>query len=205
MRTSLIGKSALLLVVVAAAAAACGAQGTSGSAGKPLPAELAVEYNYVRSNAPPGTCTCFNLNGGGASFAWPVASGRFAAVGEIAAVHAGSISPNSYGLTLSTYTAGVRYLPRFTRWSMQPFGQVLAGVAHSSGSLVQGQYSLATNAGAAFAASVGGGLDLRANRRISLRLVEADYLATTIDNGSNNHQNNLRVSAGVVFHFLSVK
>jgi hypothetical protein len=32
-------------------------------------------------------------------------------------------------------------------------------------------------------------------------LVEADYLVTTFDNGSNNHQNNLRVGAGVVLRF----
>jgi hypothetical protein len=32
-------------------------------------------------------------------------------------------------------------------------------------------------------------------------LIEADYLLTTFDNGSNNHQNNVRIGAGVVFHF----
>ena len=35
----------------------------------------------------------------------------------------------------------------------------------------------------------------------SARLAEADYLLTTFDNGTNNHQNNLRISAGVVIHF----
>jgi hypothetical protein len=34
-----------------------------------------------------------------------------------------------------------------------------------------------------------------------VRLIEADYLLTTFDNGSNNHQNNLRIGAGVVVHF----
>jgi hypothetical protein len=33
-----------------------------------------------------------------------------------------------------------------------------------------------------------------------VRLIDADYLLTTFDNGSNNHQNNLRISAGVVVH-----
>jgi hypothetical protein len=36
---------------------------------------------------------------------------------------------------------------------------------------------------------------------LGLTLVEADHLLTTFDNGSNNHQNNLRISAGVVIHF----
>ena len=31
--------------------------------------------------------------------------------------------------------------------------------------------------------------------------VQADYLVATFDNGTNNHQNNLRVGAGVVLHF----
>ena len=30
---------------------------------------------------------------------------------------------------------------------------------------------------------------------------DADYLLTTVDNGTNNHQNNLRISAGVVVNF----
>jgi hypothetical protein len=34
-----------------------------------------------------------------------------------------------------------------------------------------------------------------------VRLAEADYLLTTFDNGTNNHQNNLRVNAGVVVRF----
>ena len=42
---------------------------------------------------------------------------------------------------------------------------------------------------------------MRANRRFSIRLIEADYLLTTVDNGSNDHQNNLRISGGLVVHF----
>jgi hypothetical protein len=34
-----------------------------------------------------------------------------------------------------------------------------------------------------------------------MRLVEADYLVTTFDNGANNHQNNLRIGAGLVMRF----
>jgi len=84
---------------------------------------------------------------------------------------------------------------------MQPFGEVLVGLAHSSGSLVQPPNPGASNAGAAFAALVGGGVDLHLKRRFSIRLVEVDCLVTTFDNGVNDHQNNLRISAGAVFHF----
>ena len=87
------------------------------------------------------------------------------------------------------------------RSSWQPFGQVLVGIAHSSGTLVQGKNSVASNAPAAFAANIGGGLDLHATRRFSVRLIQADYIVTTFDNGVNDHQNNLHLGAGVVLHF----
>jgi outer membrane immunogenic protein len=164
-------------------------------------AELALDYSYVRSNAPPGGCGCFNLNGGSVTFAWPVKRGNFALAGDLSVAHSGAISSNGYSLTLSSYTAGVRYHTRLGHSHLAPFGQLLAGVAHSSGSLVDGQNSATSNSGAAFAANLGGGLDLHASRRFSLRLVEADYLVTTFNNGDNNRQNNLRLSTGVVLHF----
>jgi peptidoglycan-associated lipoprotein len=158
-------------------------------------------YSYLRSNAPPGGCGCFNLNGGNATFAWPVNSGSFALAGDVTIAHAGAAASTGDSLTLSTFTAGGRYSPKLGKSAVQPFGQALVGLAHSSGTLVQGANPGAANAGAAFAANLGGGLDLRASRRFAVRLIEADYLLTTFDNGTNNHQNNLRVSAGMVVHF----
>jgi len=167
---------------------------------KHLRAELALDYTFLRSNAPPGGCECFNLNGGSASFAWSLKpASQFALVGDLTAAHVSGISSANYDLLLSTYTVGTRYLPRLGHSPLKPFGQLLVGAAHTSGSLVSGQ--AAANAGAAFAANLGGGLDLRASQRFSFRLIEADYLVTTIDNGSNNHQNNLRLGAGVVLRF----
>jgi peptidoglycan-associated lipoprotein len=168
---------------------------------KPFHSELALSYSYVRSNAPPGGCGCFSLNGGSATFAWPVKPGSLAVAGEVTIAHAGAAASTSDSLTLSAFTAGARYLPRLGRSPLQPFGQALIGLAHSTGTLVQGSNPGATNAGAAFAANLGGGLDLRASPRFSVRLIEADYLVTTFDNGVNNHQNNLRIGAGLVMRF----
>lgn len=201
MQLGLIAKGAFLLVVVTFSFAPGGAQGPPKPTSARLRPDLAVNYSYLRSNAPPNRCGCFNLNGGSITFAWPIATTPLALVGDVMAAHASGIAPYGYDLTLSAYTAGVRYRPRIDRWPVQTFGQVLIGVAHSSGTLVKGQYSVASNANAAFAANVGGGVDVRAGRRFSLRLVQVDYLLTTIDNGSNDRQNNLRVSAGAVIHF----
>ena len=75
-------------------------------------------------------------------------------MGDITADHAGSISSSGYSLTLSAYTVGARYRQHIGHSPLQPFGQVLVGLAHSSGSLVGGQSPAASNAGAAFAGSV---------------------------------------------------
>jgi outer membrane immunogenic protein len=189
----------VLLAIAAVFALRAGAQNTKAP-DTPRP-EFAAGYTYVRSNAPPGGCTCINLNGANATFAWPVKTGGFALVGDFTISHAGNIGSSSYTLTMSTFTGGVRYLLPVHHRPVRPFGQVLLGAAHSSGTLVEGNNPASANAAAAFAANIGGGLDLKVDRRFAIRLIEADYLITTFDNGSNNHQNNIRIGAGVVFRF----
>ena len=151
--------------------------------------ELALGYSYVRSNAPPGGCTCFNQNGGSAEFAWPLKNGQFALAGDVTVTTAGAIASGGYGLTMSTYTGGIRYVPKMHS-SLKPFGQVLVGIGHASGTLVNGPDTNVGNASAAFASIIGGGVNWRLNGRWSIRLAEADYMLTTFDNGGNNHQNN---------------
>jgi outer membrane immunogenic protein len=185
---------AFLLAVLAATASA---QAQSDQSAR---YDLAATYSYVHSNLPPGGCGCFNLNGASFEIARYFGSGGFALAGDVGVEHAGSIGSIGDDLTLSSYTAGLRYAPRFHS-RIRPFGKVLVGVAHAGGSLAQAPNPAAANAGAAFAGIVGGGLDLRAGSHFAIRLIEADYLATTFDNGSNDHQNNLRINAGVVFRF----
>jgi outer membrane immunogenic protein len=191
-----------LLSVMAALLGAQLAANAQPTAPRPQPrADLALDYTYMRSNAPPGGCGCFNLNGGSATFGWRIGQSHVALVGDVSVAEAGKISSNGYGLTLSAFTAGARYQFSLGHSPLHPFGQILAGVAHGSGSLVDGQNPSVSNSGGTFAGSAGGGADLSLTHRLSIRLVEADYLATTFNNGDNDHQNNLRLSSGVVFHF----
>jgi len=163
-------------------------------------AEVALEYSYVRSNAPPSQCDCFSLNGGGISIAQPLGSGHVAAVFDASVVHGGGVSSGNYDLTLSSFTAGVRFRPVLhPRWN--PFGQILIGVANASGSLVEGNTPAANDSPLNLASVVGGGLDYRLRGRWSLRLIDADYYLTRSSNGVNDHQNNLRLGAGIVYRF----
>jgi hypothetical protein len=161
---------------------------------------LAVTYAYIRSNAPPAGSTSINLNGGSATFAWPLTSHDLSLVGDFMAAHSGGITASGYSLTLASYTAGVRYSPSFSQWA-HPYGQALFGMAHASGSLVQAQTISVPNAGATFALNLGGGLTIRTHSRFSIRPIEVDYLLTTFKNGTNNHQNNVRIGSGLVFVF----
>ena len=140
------------------------------------------------------------MNGASASFARPFGEGVWAAVFDVTTAHASGISAGDYDLTLSVFTVGGRYRPwPDSQWS--PFGQVLIGASHASGALVEGNTPAATDATLKFASNVGGGLDYWISDRFSVRVLEADYLLTTYSNRTNDHQNNLRLSVGVAFHF----
>lgn len=196
------GRFTSLVCVVVVSIVAHSAHGQAASAAKDGPRpELALAYNYVHSNAPVGDCGCFSLNGGSATFAWPMGHAGLSAVGDVSVTYGGSISSSGLDLTLGTYTVGARYSLHERHMPLRPFGQALVGVAHSSGSLVEGSDASTNSSGSAFALLMGGGVNLRATHRFSIRLVEADYLLTTFYNGSNNHQNNLRITSGIVLHF----
>jgi outer membrane immunogenic protein len=156
--------------------------------------DVGLDYNYVRSNLPAGGCGCFHLNGGGGWLAFNF-SHSLGIVGEIASQHASNVSGTGADLTLTSFMAG----PRYT-WNgagrLAPFAQLLLGGAHAGGSLAPGNSGLSGSA--AFAVTAGGGLDIGLTRHIALRALEADYYLTRFDNGVNDHQNNLRIAAGVI-------
>lgn len=200
MRLRTYDSIALLLAVATVSASSAFAQSTPAADSRLLRSELAFDYSYVHSNAPPGGCGCFNMNGGSGSISWQFIPGQWALVGEIAAVHASSIGSADYDLLLTASTAGVRYLIPERRSALHPFAQVLIGAAHGGSTLIEGNTPAASDR-TVFASNIGGGLDLRTSRRFTIRLIDADYLITTFKNGVNDHQNNLRLSAGVAFRF----
>jgi peptidoglycan-associated lipoprotein len=184
-------------IIVPAAARAQAAPATDNSAAP----ELALTYTYAHSNAPPGGCGCFSLNGGSISIAVPIRHSAWSVAGDMTLARASNISAAGYDLNLSIFTGGIRYRPVLHSRTFQPFAEALAGPAFSSGSLMFSQQITNNNSNLAFSANLGGGVDLRVNHSFSFRLAEADYLLTTFDNGSNNHQNNFRISGGAVVHF----
>jgi outer membrane immunogenic protein len=157
--------------------------------------DIGANYNYVHTNAPPGGCGCFALNGGSAWLGVNLTR-SFGIVGEVASQHG---SDSSGDLMLTSYLAGPRYTVRgFDRF--KPFGQVLFGGAHASGSLAPGTTNISGSPNA-FAMTAGGGLDIGLTEHIMLRAIQADYYLTHFDNGVNTRQNNFRIGVGLVIRF----
>jgi opacity protein-like surface antigen len=162
--------------------------------------DIFAGYSYVRENPSTSGVSSFSLNGGSASVAYNV-NGWLSGVADFGGYNNGNILGTGVNGTLSTYMFGpritYRHLGRFT-----PFGQVLFGVAHASGSL-SGSTTTVTTSDNSFAMSVGGGVDYRVTRHFSIRPLQVDYLLTRFSEtgvGSQS-QNNLRASTGIVFHF----
>ena len=93
-------------------------------------AEIAVDYSFMRANATPGKCGCFNLNGGSAEFATR-AYRNLSVVADITGDHARTTSIPDQALSVLSYTGGPRFsypLRHSQRSRITPFVQGLAGV-----------------------------------------------------------------------------
>jgi hypothetical protein len=158
--------------------------------------EVSGTYSYVRANAA-NSGGGYNLNGGSASFTYNF-SDRFAVVADGGIYRFGGL-PSGIDSTMYTYLFGPRY--NFRKVSrVTPFAEALLGGGRlnaSSGGISAGENG--------FSMAIGGGLDWPLRHRFSIRLIEADYLLTRFDRvtGTSATQNDVRISAGLVFRFGS--
>jgi hypothetical protein len=163
-------------------------------------AQAAVNYSFMRANAAPGNCGCFNLNGGSTELAVR-AYRNFSAVFDLTGEHAGATSIPGQALSLLSYTGGPRFsypLHRGGRIRMIPFVQGLVGAVHGFDGQFPNHAANLSSSAIALAILVGGGLDLEFSRRLAVRVGQVDYGLNQLPNNANNSENLLRVSAGVV-------
>jgi hypothetical protein len=158
--------------------------------------EVSGTYSYIRANAA-NSGGGYNLNGGSASFAYNF-SDRIAVVADGGVYRFGGL-PSGLDSTMYTYLFGPRFTFRKVR-RVTPFAQILLGGGRlnaSAGGINAGENG--------FSMAVGGGVDLPFRRRFSIRLIQAEYLLTRFDRvtGVSATQNDVRISAGLVFRFGS--
>lgn len=162
------------------------------------PIEISAGYSSLRTNANPGRCGCFFMNGGSTEVAFH-AYRWFSAVADLTGARADKVNGGPQGLSLVAFTAG----PRFTypvKGRYAPFAQALFGAAHGFDSYFP-VASGSTGAANGFAMLLGGGLDFRLKHYMAIRPVQIDYFLTQLPNGVSSRQNNLRLGAGLVLRF----
>ncbi|HTZ99280.1 MAG TPA: outer membrane beta-barrel protein [Candidatus Aquilonibacter sp.] len=174
----------LLCGLILLSAAAASAQGVAK-------VEVFAGYSYLHSSVT-GTSFSANLNGGSASVSVNPTS-WLGLVGDFGGYH-GGLNSDSSGINgeLYTYMFGPKSAFRVGRFT--PFVQSLFGGIHASSGSAFGSEN-------AFAMATGGGLDVNAAQHLGIRLVQAEYVLTTLHDGVNNRQNSVRVSAGIVFRW----
>jgi opacity protein-like surface antigen len=98
------------------------------------------------------------------------------------------------------YLAGIQIKDNRKSKRFAPFLQVLGGVATSKVKIDLPSFSGVPDlrdSTTGLAMAIGGGLDLKVNKRVSIRLIQADYNPTFFGGGN---QNNVRLGFGIVFH-----
>jgi outer membrane protein OmpA-like peptidoglycan-associated protein len=154
--------------------------------------ELFLGYSYVHFS-PGGGLDSANLNGGSASFAYNFTN-YFGLVGDFGGYHTGSYQGEPIDGTIYSYLFGPRFSYR-NDTRLTPFAQILLGGAHGSADI-----SGATTSRNGFAMTAGWGLDAGLTDRLAIRLFQVEYFLTRFNPGNDlaGHQNNLRVSSGLV-------
>jgi len=164
--------------------------------------DIFVGYSYLHATTVISG-ESINLHGGSFSASFYL-NRWFGVVGDVGGYHAGNIA-QEFDLTLWSYQFGPRVRLQ-NDFRFTPYGQFLLGGGHAGGtiytsSLGPGLSPIGPNN--SFLYTAGGGIDYRVNKRIAIRVVEAEYLHSEFLNGSvaGHEQNNLRLSTGIVFTF----
>ncbi len=184
---------ALLAVALTVSASA---QGKPAAADTTSRLDLSVNYVADIANARPGVCGCFALQGGGTEEAYYFRP-QAAAVVDVSVTHTSQVSGTTSGLGLATFLVGPRYAFR-NRSRYVPYAQAEVGAVVGFDGLFPRQSSTTAKS---VAVSLGGGLEMKYSQRLSIRLIEVDYLNTRLPNNVTNTQNNLKLAAGLVLHF----
>ena len=178
-----IPKAAVLIFALSLLAPAASAQFTK------LPAvEVFGGYSHLRFESTPlGFSDQLNLDGWNVELSLPDLYEGLGVAADISGHYTNEMEEYNF-------MVGPQYV---YRWKvLRPFGHALFGKARDRirqpGSTELEPSSLAR------AIALGGGLDVQLNSRFLIRAVQADYLTTSVFNGT---QHNLRLSTGLVFRF----
>jgi opacity protein-like surface antigen len=152
-------------------------------------AEIFGGYQYIRLN-PGGGATGSNCHGGAGSVAGNL-NHWFGVVGDFGACKVTGLASGD-SAHLVNYLFGPKLTYR-SRGRLSPFAQVLFG-----GERIGGSSGGVSASDSSFAMAFGGGADYEMTNHVSIRLFQGEYLYTKF---GGTHQNNARISAGIVYRW----
>ena len=178
---------------------------------KPSPATIDVAITYVAERAKIATapCGCFWLEGGAMNTAVTFYRGLGVAA-NLTGGHASNVQAG-VGLDKVSFMMGPRYTFQSRNWSghnrsqyggFRFFGEGLIGGVHIFNTVVPSSAGVA-GAASSFVFQVGGGVDRTLRKNIGIRIVEADFVRSTLPNAGSNTQHDLRLGAGISFRFTN--
>jgi hypothetical protein len=160
-------------------------------------AEVGINYSYI-TTMPGRGAPSFGSQGGSGTFVYHInrVIGVVADVGGYYNGAAANFTPTTFSYLFGPRLS-LRKSSKFT-----PYVQALFGGDRVSTSLVNVDTGN-THVENGFAASFGGGLDVRLTDHLAFKPFQIEYLMTRTPNiwSPDNFQNNIRYSAGIVFRF----
>lgn len=164
-------------------------------------ASLGFNYIYLQDQRPETK----NLYGVDSSL-FINANSWLAVGGDFMANFGSHSEPAFFGSTVDIDSQRYVYVfgPRLTVWRnrrFKVFAEALAGGVHAEAdATVRFRFNSASASASddGFAMAMGGGFDWRLTNHLSWRVVQADYLGTSL---GSDWQNNFRASTGIVYSF----
>lgn len=157
--------------------------------------DVAITYDSTRTNAVTGSN--FWMHGGAIQM-----HGKFwrglGTVAHISGTHTGNIHSTGLGMELVTATFGPRYTWSPAHGRLSLFGQILVGQAIGFNGVFP-ESSGASDSANSFALREGAGMDVVLSRHLAIRVLDVNWLRTSLSNGGSNVQNSLQFGTGFVF------
>lgn len=178
-------------------------------------ADLFFGYSFVRANSA-RSIPAFTMNGGLGTFGYNF-NNHIGLEAEIGGYHNGNINGIMFDTTIMPYLFGPRFSYGRSK-KFDPYVHFLFGATHLTTSvpvtLTPTPTSTATEtttrlkaAQDNFTMAIGGGIDLKLNKAVTLRPIQFDYFMTRLEDfgqlgpSQNRNQHNLRYAAGLMFTF----
>ena len=171
-------------------------------------AEMFLGYNYIRVNSATSVPS-YNSHGGSGQLAINLHR-YFSLVADLGGYNNNNVGGAAIDNTLFSYLFGPRVSMR-NQSRVTPYVNALFGGAYLTASTAVSPTPASSTANArqylsqnAFAMAIGGGLDIRVSKYVSLRPAGLDYFMMRLQNPASlqdNNQHHFRYSAGINFTF----